>query len=108
MDERDAEHVTLYTGYCPVADSPQEVNLVWRDFKTFDFNVFKIDQSKQLTVQCTVDVFRNTSKELDDCNRVTDSPLNNLIISRLITIASATHLHINYFIFVIVLFVPLY
>ena len=96
--------IPFIDNYCPIDGIFLHLgNMVWHDFKTFDFNIFKIDQSRRLNVSCLVDVFRNATEVQNNCVNVKDTPLHSVNVFKSITIASATRIHINNFLFIMIL-----
>ena len=102
--------ITMYNNYCASHAVRKEVNLVLHDFKTFDFNVFKLGEFGKLTVKCSVAIFPIEDIMPDNCTHIFDdfSSVKTVDISKDITIASATQTFINNFIFLVILFAPLY
>jgi len=98
VDNSD-ESITLYEGYCP-SEQSDILNLKWNNYTSFEFNIFRINNAKQLTVVCVVDTFANAYDNYDEsgnyplCNRMikNETMRNETIKSQLeITTVSSTN-----------------
>ena len=67
-------HISMYDNYCPNED----LGLVWNNFESFNFHLFRIDQSNKFQLACNVAIFSTKTELPNNCDTNHSNVENNM------------------------------